>query len=50
METVPRDLFKTSDESESEARQTHYSEQHERITSPAIPADDGELILERTDL
>ena len=50
METIPRDLFKTSDKSESEARQTHYSEQHEHITSPAIPADDGELILERTNL
>nr|XP_025625364.1 uncharacterized protein LOC112717592 [Arachis hypogaea] len=45
-----RDLFKTSDEYESEARQTHYSEQHERITSPTIPADDDELILERIDL
>ncbi|XP_025607933.1 uncharacterized protein [Arachis hypogaea] len=50
IETVPRDLFKTSNESESEARQTHYSEQHEHITSPAIPANDRELILERTDL
>ncbi|XP_016195511.1 uncharacterized protein LOC107636523 [Arachis ipaensis] len=50
METVPRDLFKTSDESESEARQTFYNEQNEHITSPAIPADDGELILERIDL
>ncbi|XP_052111625.1 uncharacterized protein LOC107470454 [Arachis duranensis] len=26
------------------------NEQHEHITSPAIPADDGELILERNDL
>ncbi|KAL4294069.1 hypothetical protein AHAS_Ahas18G0191200 [Arachis hypogaea] len=50
MEIVPRNLFKTSDESESEARQTFYNEQNEHITSLAIPANDGELILERIDL
>ncbi|MED6190434.1 hypothetical protein PIB30_105878, partial [Stylosanthes scabra] len=50
METVPRDLFSIRDQSDSEARQTFFNEQHEHLTTPSITTDNGELVLERNDL
>ncbi|MED6129088.1 hypothetical protein PIB30_104399 [Stylosanthes scabra] len=50
MLSPPRDLFRTSDEVESESHQPLYFEPHENLTSPLIPKDDSDLVLDRTDL
>ncbi|MED6201652.1 hypothetical protein PIB30_097135 [Stylosanthes scabra] len=50
MITPPRDLFRTCDDAESKSSQPLYFEHHENLTSSSIPSDDGDLVLERTDL
>ncbi|MED6164348.1 hypothetical protein PIB30_089004, partial [Stylosanthes scabra] len=49
MITPPRDLFKRSEDADFESHQPFYGE-HENSTSPAIPSDDGKLVLERIGL
>ncbi|MED6107204.1 hypothetical protein PIB30_011774 [Stylosanthes scabra] len=50
MTIPPRDLFSTSEDADSESSQPFYGEHDEHSTSPAIPSDDGELVLERIGL